>query len=77
MRVRGICRMGDDEWKPDTTFLLGLGKVRVRTTQASERKCWQCAYRAGHGKVLTAKEEAKFKKGSARLFLRKVQGPGE
>jgi hypothetical protein len=45
--------------------------------QASDSKCWQCAYRAGHGKVLTAKEEAKFKKGSARLFLRKVQGPGE
>jgi hypothetical protein len=42
--------------------------------QASERKCWQCAYRAGHGKLLSATEEAEFKKGSACLFLRKVQG---
>jgi hypothetical protein len=48
--------------------------------QAAEPKCHQCAYRAGHGKLLTAKEEAQLKKRkrtSACLFLRKVQGPGE
>jgi hypothetical protein len=45
--------------------------------QAGEPKCWQCAYRAGHGKLLSATEEAELKKGSACLFLRKVQGPGE
>ena len=45
--------------------------------QDAEPKCKQCAYRAGHGKVLTATEEAKFlQTGSVCLFMRKVQGPG-
>ena len=44
--------------------------------QASEPKCRQCEYRAGHGKLLTATEEKRLKKGSACLFMRKVQGPG-
>jgi len=44
--------------------------------QASEPKCRQCEYRAGHGKLLSATEEKRLKKGSACLFMRKVQGPG-
>jgi hypothetical protein len=35
--------------------------------QASEPKCRQCEYRAGHGKLLTATEEKRLKKGSACL----------
>jgi len=46
--------------------------------QAKERKCNQCEYMAGHGKLLTAAEEVRLRKRSACcLFMRKVQGPGE
>ena len=42
-------------------------------SQASEVKCVPCKYRAGHGKLLTARDEVRLiDKSSECLFLRKV-----